>query len=41
VFVQGGNVCQQGQKQLKLMKSITPPAKVFKVERDPALNELH
>ena len=41
VFVQGGNVCQQGQKQLKLMKSITPPPKVFKVERDPALNELH
>ena len=41
VFVQGGNVCQQGQKQLKLMKSITPPAKVFKVARDPALNELH
>jgi hypothetical protein len=41
VFVQGGNACQQSQKQLKLMKSITPPAKVFKVERDPSLNQLH
>lgn len=40
-FVQGGNACQQNQKQLKLMKSTTPPAKVYKIERDPALNELH
>lgn len=41
VFVQGGNACQQTHNQLKLMKSITPPAKVYKVERDQTLNELH
>ncbi|MGC1548968.1 MAG: hypothetical protein WA777_10605 [Rhodanobacter sp.] len=42
VFVQGGNVCQQaGKTKLKLMKTTTPPAKVFKVERDQTLNELH
>jgi hypothetical protein len=42
VFVNGGNACQQATNfRLKLMKSATPPAKVYKVERDPALNELH
>jgi hypothetical protein len=42
VFVGGGNACQQARNfRLKLMKSATPPAKVYKVERDPALNELH
>jgi hypothetical protein len=41
VFVQGGNACQQTKNKLKLMKSITPPPKVFKVERDPSLNQLH
>lgn len=41
VFVEGGNACQQSRYKLKLMKSATPPAKVFKVERDQTLNELH
>jgi len=42
VFVDGGNACQQANKlHLKLLKSGTPPAKVFKVERDPALNDIH
>lgn len=42
VFVDGGNACQQAKNlRLKLMKSATPPAKIFKVERDPALNDIH
>jgi hypothetical protein len=41
VFVEGGNACQQSRYKLKLMKSATPPAKVYKVERDQTLNELH
>jgi hypothetical protein len=42
VFVEGPNACQQAKNyRLKLMKTATPPAKVFKVERDPALNEIH
>ena len=42
VFVGGGNACQQARNfRLKLMKSATPPLKVFKVERDPALNGIH
>jgi hypothetical protein len=42
VFVQGPNACQQAKNyRLKLMKSATPPAKIYKVERDPALNDIH
>jgi hypothetical protein len=42
VFVTGGNACEQATNfRLKLMKSTKPPARIFKVERDPALNELH
>ncbi|GLQ90705.1 hypothetical protein [Dyella flagellata] len=42
VFVDGGNACEKaGRLHLKLMKSATPPAQVFKVERDPAINDLH
>ncbi|RDS81680.1 hypothetical protein DWU98_10685 [Dyella monticola] len=42
VFADGHNACEQARNfRLKLMKSATPPAKVYKVERDPALNELH
>lgn len=42
VFVSGGNACQQaGAMRLKLMKSSTPPPKVYKIERDQVLEELH
>ncbi|RUL75282.1 hypothetical protein [Dyella choica] len=43
VFIDGGgNACVKASRlHLKLMKSATPPPEVFKVERDPAINELH
>lgn len=43
VFVDGGNACQQAATKttLKLMRSTTPPAKVFRIERDVSLDELH
>jgi len=42
VFVDGPNACQQAKNmRLKLMKSSTPPAQIFKVLRDPSLEELH
>lgn len=41
-FFDGANACQQASNlRLKLMKSAKPPAKVYKVERDPALNNIH
>ncbi|RDS81428.1 hypothetical protein [Dyella psychrodurans] len=41
VFVNGGNACQQREIKLKLLKAAKPPAKIYKVERDPALNNIH
>jgi hypothetical protein len=41
VFVQGPDACQQAKNfRLKLMNLQAPPTKTFKVERDPALNEI-
>lgn len=42
VFAEGGNACEQARNfRLKLMKSSKPPAKVYKIERDRVLEELH
>ena len=42
VFVGGGNACEQAHNlRLKLMKAGKPPAKVYKIERDRVLEELH
>jgi hypothetical protein len=42
VFVSGGNACQNaGNLKLKLMKSTTPPPKIFKIERDQSLEQLN
>lgn len=42
VFVGGGNACQQAKTlRLKLMKTSTPPPKVYKIERDQVLEQLH
>ena len=42
IFVSGGNACQKpGNPKLKLMKSTTPPPKVFKIERDQSLEQLN
>jgi hypothetical protein len=42
VFASGPNACQQAKNfRLKLMKSVTPPPKIYRVERDATLNELH
>ncbi|WP_266160258.1 hypothetical protein [Dyella silvatica] len=41
VFVEGGNVCQHGNIKLKLMKSVSPPPQVYKIERDQVLEQLH
>jgi len=40
VFVSGGNLCQQSALPLKLMRSTTPPATVYPVERGVDNQEL-
>jgi hypothetical protein len=42
VFADGRNACQQARNlKLKLMNTAKPPAKVYKIERDKVLEELH
>jgi len=42
VFVKGGNACEQARNfRLKLLNSSKPPAKVYRIERDKVLEELH
>ncbi len=42
VFADGRNACEQAHNfRLKLMKAGKPPAKVYKIERDRVLEELH
>jgi hypothetical protein len=42
VFANGGNACEQAHHfRLKLMNAAKPPAKVYKIERDQVLEELH
>lgn len=42
VFANGINVCKQaGAKRLKLLKSDTQPQKVYKIERDQSVEEVH
>ena len=42
VFANGINACKQaGAKRLKLLKSDTQPQKVYKIERDQSVEEVH
>ncbi|HEX7813667.1 MAG TPA: hypothetical protein VF436_00930, partial [Dyella sp.] len=42
VFLHGGNACDKAKNiHLKMLQSTTPAQKVYKIERDPVLEQLH